>query len=93
MLFLHSHVTVVMEHYCAKPLAQLPKHMHILHCCYKLVDNIVPVHKLKAVKAMGITLLLDLAMYPKSRYKRKSVELAVTALCVSDVTSYEYLHY
>ena len=24
---------------------------------------------------------------------RKSVELAVTALCVSDVTIYEYLHY
>ena len=31
---------------CAKPSAQLPKHMHILHRCYKLADNpsdIVPV--------------------------------------------------
>ena len=56
--------TQVMKHYRAKPLAQsVPKDMHILHCCYKLVDNhleIVPVCKLKAVKAMGITLLLDL---------------------------------
>ena len=33
-----------------------------------------------------------------SKYKyigksRKSVELGVTALCISDVTSYKYLHY
>ena len=50
-----------MKHYCAKPSVQLPKHMHtiLLHCCYKLADNhldIVPVCKLKAVKAMCITL-------------------------------------
>ena len=53
----------IMKHYCAKPSAQLPKDMHILHCCYKLVDNhleIVPVCELKVVKAMGITLFLDL---------------------------------
>ena len=52
-----------MKRYRAKPSVQLPKHMHILHCCYKLVDNhleIVPVCELKAVKAMGITVLLDL---------------------------------
>ena len=52
-----------MKHYRAKPSAQLPKDMHIFHCCYKLVDNhleIVPVCKLNSVKAMGITLLLDL---------------------------------
>ena len=29
----------IMKHYCAKPSAQLPKYMHILHCCYKLADN------------------------------------------------------
>ena len=42
-----------MKHICAKPSAQLSKHMHILHCCYKLVDNhldIVPVCKLKQGK-------------------------------------------
>ena len=52
-----------MKHYRAKPSAQLPKDMHILHCCYKLVDNhleIVPVCELEVVKAMGITLFLNL---------------------------------
>ena len=30
-----------MKHYCAKPSAQLPKHMHALHCyyMYKFTDN------------------------------------------------------
>ena len=59
-----------MKYYRAKPSAQLPnsKDMYILHCCYKLVDNhleIVPVCKLKAVKAMGITLQgVVTAIYP-----------------------------
>ena len=55
--------TSSMKHYRAKPSAQLPKDMHILHCCYKFMDNhleIVPVCELKVVKAMGITLFLDL---------------------------------
>ena len=55
--------TELMKHYRAKPSAQLPKDMHILHCCYKFVDNhleIVPVCELKVVKAMGITMFLDL---------------------------------
>ncbi len=42
-----------MKYIRAKPSAQLSKHMHILHCCYKLVDNhldIVPVCKLKQGK-------------------------------------------
>ena len=57
-----------MKHYSAKPSAQLPKHMHILHCCYKLVDNhleIVPVCKLKAVKAMGMALHCSLIYDPE----------------------------
>ena len=46
-----------MKYYCAKPSAQLPKHMHILHCCYKLADNhptLFQLHINRAVKAMGI---------------------------------------
>ena len=47
-----------MKHYCAKPSAQLPKHMHIilLHCCYKLADNHLTLFQLhiRAVRAMGI---------------------------------------
>ena len=55
--FVHILVSVVyntMKHYRAKPSAQLPKHMHILHCSYKLIDNhldIVPVCKLNSSSA------------------------------------------
>ena len=45
-----------MKHYCAKPSAQLSKHMHILRYCYKLADNHLTLFQLhiRAVKAMGI---------------------------------------
>ena len=45
-----------MKHYCAKPSVQLPKHTHILHCCYKLADNHLTLFQLhiRAVKAMDI---------------------------------------
>ena len=64
-----------MKHYCAKPSAQLPKHMYniILHCCYKLADNHLTLFQLhniiRAVKAMGIihgVLLLKRAVNKKN---------------------------
>ena len=55
----NSPATMSMKHYCAKPSAQLPKHMHILHWCYKLADNHLTLFQLhiRAVKAMGIIML------------------------------------
>ena len=52
-----SLIPILMKHYCAKPSAQLPKHIHILlHCCYKLADNHLTLFQLhiRAVKAISI---------------------------------------
>ena len=42
-----------MKHYRAKPSAQLPKDMHILHCCYKFVDNHLEIVRIKSCESHG----------------------------------------